>query len=142
MSLLAKAIQSILPNDFTKVAHLLKQLISKLLEDGFSAGEFEYMFIPEYIGKNGLADFHTSLNALKHITQYTSCEFAIRPFVILNKERSMEFMLECLLHERPNVRRFESEGCRSRLPWAISLPEFKNDATLILPILENLKADT
>ena len=139
MSRLADVMESILPNDFTKAANLIKELISKLSEDGFSLGGFEYMFIPEYIEKNGLADFEISLNALKHITKQTSCEFAIRPFILSDVKLSTEFMLECSINEHANIRRFASEGCRSRLPWAISLPDFKNDASLILPILENLK---
>ncbi|MDP8206920.1 MAG: hypothetical protein P9L92_09675, partial [Candidatus Electryonea clarkiae] len=44
-------------------------------------------------------------------------------------------------HEDPKVRRLASEGCRPRLPWAMALPAFKKDPTLILPILEKLKND-
>ena len=141
MSRLADAMKLILPDDFTKAAELLKKLITKLNEDGFPTSGFEFMFIPEYIEKNGLANYKTSLNALKHITKYTSCEFAIRPFIIINEKQSMQFMLDCSIHEHENIRRFASEGCRSRLPWSIALPRFKKDASFILPILENLKVD-
>ncbi|MFT7084434.1 MAG: 3-methyladenine DNA glycosylase AlkC [Vicingaceae bacterium] len=141
MSRLSDAMKLVLPNDFTKAATLIKKLISKLSEDGFPTGGFEFMFIPEYIEKNGTVDLEISLDALKYITQFTSCEFAIRPFIILNEKRTMEFMLTCSLSQHPNVRRFASEGCRSRLPWAIALPRFKKDAALILPILEKLKED-
>ena len=44
-------------------------------------------------------------------------------------------------HENEHVRRLASEGCRPRLPWAISLPPFKQNPSTILPILENLKRD-
>jgi len=44
-------------------------------------------------------------------------------------------------HENHHVRRLASEGSRPRLPWAMALPELKNDPTPILPILENLKND-
>ena len=50
-------------------------------------------------------------------------------------------MLELTNNKNENIRRFASEGCRPRLPWAIALPEFKKDPTLILPILEKLNND-
>ena len=40
-----------------------------------------------------------------------------------------------------HVRRLASEGCRSRLPWAIALPEFKQNPKEVLEILEILKDD-
>ena len=141
MSRLSDAMKLILPDDFILAARLTRELISKLAADGFAVGGFEYMFIPEYIEKNGLAHLDISLAALQHITQYTSCEFAIRPFILENQKRSMEFMLSCSMHQHPNVRRFASEGCRARLPWAMALESFKQNASPIIPILENLKSD-
>ena len=34
-----------------------------------------------------------------------------------------------------------SEGCRSRLPWAVALPSFKKDPSKVLEVLELLKDD-
>jgi 3-methyladenine DNA glycosylase AlkC len=53
----------------------------------------------------------------------------------------MKFMGQCAEDEDEKVRRFASEGCRPRLPWAMALPKFKKDPTLIFPILEKLKND-
>ena len=53
----------------------------------------------------------------------------------------MQRMLVWSKHPHPSVRRLSSEGCRPRLPWAMGLPAFKKDPSLILPILENLKCD-
>lgn len=50
-------------------------------------------------------------------------------------------MNECAEDENDKIRRFASEGCRPRLPWAMALPIFKKDPGLILPILEKLKDD-
>ena len=44
-------------------------------------------------------------------------------------------------HPHHHVRRFSSEGCRPRLPWAMAIPQLKRDPWPILPILENLKND-
>src|SRR5688572_14204950 len=50
-------------------------------------------------------------------------------------------MLKWSKHARRHVRRLSSEGCRSRLPWAMAIPALKKDPSPILPILENLKND-
>jgi len=40
-----------------------------------------------------------------------------------------------------HVRRLASEGCRPRLPWAMALPEFKQEPGPVLLVLEKLKND-
>jgi 3-methyladenine DNA glycosylase AlkC len=40
-----------------------------------------------------------------------------------------------------HLRRLACEGCRPRLPWAVALPRFKKDSTLVLEIIELLKKD-
>lgn len=141
MSRLSDAMGLILPQDFGKAAPIVKKMITVLANKGLPVSGFEFMFIPEYVAKKGLHHFDLSLDALKHITQFVSCEFAIRPFILKDEAKSMEFMLNCSLNKHQNVRRFSSEGCRARLPWAMALPRFKKDASLILPILKNLKND-
>jgi len=99
------------------------------------------MFIPEIIVELGLDSFKESMKTIEHVTSYTTCEFAIRPFILKYEAESMQQMLLWSSHSNQNVRRLSSEGCRSRLPWSMALPRFKKDATLIVPILENLIAD-
>jgi 3-methyladenine DNA glycosylase AlkC len=53
----------------------------------------------------------------------------------------MALMTEWAEDEDPKVRRFASEGCRPRLPWAMALSKFKKDPRPILPVLEKLKDD-
>ena len=64
-----------------------------------------------------------------------------RPFILKNPKRAATWLKKQASHKSPDVRRFASEGCRPRLPWAIALPVFKNDPAMILPILERLKND-
>lgn len=79
-----------------------------------------------------------SLPALKEFTIYCSSEFAIRPFLDRDPEQAMEYMYQWANDKDERVRRLSSEGCRSRLPWAMALPKFKKDPKLILQILEKL----
>ncbi|TAE47170.1 MAG: DNA alkylation repair protein [Bacteroidetes bacterium] len=102
---------------------------------------YEYVFFPDYIEVYGQQDWEYSLPALEHFTQYSSSEFAVRPFIVQDTARMMEQMQRWAAHPNEHVRRLASEGCRPRLPWAMALPAFKKDPSPILPILEMLRQD-
>jgi 3-methyladenine DNA glycosylase AlkC len=102
---------------------------------------FEAMCLPDYIECFGLNDWELSLEAMAVFTKYSSSEFAIRPFIKKNSKRAMAYLSTLADDKDPNVRRFASEGCRPRLPWAMALPEFQRDPEPILPILDKLKDD-
>lgn len=102
---------------------------------------FEFMFFPEFIELKGLKHFKSSMQILENITEYSSAEFAVRPFIKKYQDKTMKTLLKWSSHKNEHVRRLASEGCRPRLPWAMALPEFKKDPSPILPILENLKND-
>lgn len=138
---LSTTLKDFLPTDFEKAADKILELINHLKIKHFGLS-FEYMFLPDFIEQYGLDDYETSIKTLEEVTQFTSCEFAVRPFIIKYPKQMMKQMLVWSKHKHHGVRRFSSEGCRPRLPWAMALPELKNDPTQILPILENLKNDT
>ena len=129
-----------LPDDYKSAVALIIKFIEHLKESQCTL-LLEYMFIPDYIEQYGLDDYDTSVNALCEITKFTSCEFAVRPFIIKYPQQMMKQMLAWSKHENHDVRRFSTEGCRPRLPWAMALPLLKNNPAKILPILENLKND-
>ena len=102
---------------------------------------FESMTLPDFVELYGMDYWDLSLQALRHFTKFSSSEFAIRPYIIKDPEKAMKFMLSCAEDTTKNVRRFASEGCRPRLPWAMALPVFKKDPKLITPVLDKLKND-
>lgn len=126
---------------YAKNVTLLLNLINQLKEDGFKESSIEYMFFPDFIEVYGIEDYDMSISAFEQITQFTSCEFAVRPFIIKYKSKMIDQMLLWSKHKHPAVRRLSSEGSRPRLPWAMAIPHLKNNPTSILPILENLKND-
>ena len=97
--------------------------------------------LDNYVEQYGLDDYETSVRAIEKITQFTSCEFAVHPFIIKYPDEMMKQMLVWSKHEHWGVRRLASEGCRPRLPWAMALPNLKENPAPIIPILENLKND-
>ena len=97
--------------------------------------------LDNYVEQYGLDDYETSVKAIEKITQFSSCEFSVHPFIIKYPDEMMKQMLVWSKHEHWGVRRLASEGCRPRLPWAMALPDLKKDPAPIIPILENLKND-
>lgn len=102
---------------------------------------FDAMVCPDFVEVYGQHDWERSMPALGFFTQFSSSEFAVRPFLHADPERGMVYMRRWAEDPNHHVRRLASEGCRPRLPWAMALPKFKADPTPILPILEKLKDD-
>ena len=130
-----------LPASFEQSCQLITAAITQLQANGVTEHSVEYMFFPDYIQCYGLNHMTVACQAIAQVTQFTSCEFAVRPFIIQYPEAMLAQMLAWSTHANYKVRRLASEGCRPRLPWAMALPALKEDPAPILPILENLKND-
>ncbi len=136
------ALHLFMPKDFDKAVNFIEKMIVKLREHRITESSLEFMFFPDYIETYGIEHFDASVRSIEFVTQFTSCEFAVRPFIIKYGDKMLQQMLQWSLHENNHVRRLASEGSRPRLPWAIALPGLKKDPSSILPILENLKTDS
>lgn len=134
-------LNTVFPQDFNKATKLIEKLINQLRKNRITESGLEFIFLPDYIEIYGIDHYDESVKSLEFITQFISCEFAVRPFIIHYKDKMLNQMLEWSLHENHHVRRLASEGSRPRLPWAMALPELKKNPQQILPILENLKID-
>ncbi|MGM7723938.1 DNA alkylation repair protein [Metabacillus sp. Hm71] len=99
------------------------------------------IIFPDYVEVYGLNDWDESMEALEYFTQYSTSEFAVRPFVIKDQQKMMKQFLAWSNHPNEHVRRLASEGSRPRLPWGIVLSSLRQDPSSILPILENLRED-
>ena len=144
-------LRKFLPSDYKKAVEKILELLecvkdsypdySEIDDKNFGLG-LEYGWILDnFVEQYGLDDYETSIRAIEKITQFTSCEFSIRPFIIKYPAETMAQMLAWSRHEHWGVRRLASEGCRPRLPWAPALPNLKKDPAPVLPILEILKND-
>jgi 3-methyladenine DNA glycosylase AlkC len=96
----------------------------------------------DYVEVYGLDDPETSFKALAHFTCYSTAEFAIRPFFQRYPDLTLSQMKAWASSDNVHLRRLASEGARPRLPWGMALKAFKQNPTPLLPILEQLKADT
>ncbi|WCL49781.1 DNA alkylation repair protein [Leptospira sp. GIMC2001] len=143
MKHIAIVLKEYLSPDFASATEQIIDMIDFLREREQDESEFGfgYLFLPEYIYLYGLEYFDQSIWAMERITQFTSCEFAVRPFLIRYESKMLAVMLQWSKHKNESVRRLASEGSRPRLPWGIALQEFKKNPNKIIPILENLKED-
>lgn len=139
MQRLARVSQSLhatLPDYFPTALGILEQLAPRL------NSAFVSMCLPHYVASYGREYFELSMQALKYFTAFGSSEFAIRPFLLHDFERTMAQMTTWALDDNEHVRRLASEGCRPRLPWSFRLPRMQAEPQLAWPILEALKADS
>jgi 3-methyladenine DNA glycosylase AlkC len=122
-----------LPLDFREQILVLNKSVSKF--SGFTGTIF-----PNFVEQFGKSEEKISLEALKNYTQYSTSEFAIRPFLKQNP-KIIEVMYDWSKDKNHHVRRLSSEGCRPLLPWAMKLEQYVKDPKPILPILERLNND-
>lgn len=122
------------PNDFEQTAPILLSIGPKFT--GLAA-----TCLPNYVAKYGLNDWDVSMQVLKILTQYSSAEFAIRPFLVKYPKITNDLMLTWSEDSNADVRRLSSEGSRPRLPWGIRLNQYIKDPIPVMNILEKLIFD-
>ncbi len=131
---IANCLHHFLPDSYPVAIDILKPVSEKF-------NGFEYMFFQDFVECYGLDDFETSMQALAHFTKFSSSEFAVRVFILQNEKRMMKQMQKWSNDKNPHLRRLASEGCRPRLPWAMSLPGFKKNPAPVFKILKRLMND-
>lgn len=137
----AEVLHQFMPAHFNMAVGVLKDIIDELRLQGIKEQSIEYMCLPAYIEMYGLDDYASAIDGFEFVTQYTSCEFAVRPFILRYPTQMLAQMLRWTKHQSRHVRRLASEGSRPRLPWAMALPGLKHDPKPLLPILTALKLD-
>jgi 3-methyladenine DNA glycosylase AlkC len=130
-----------LPELYPDCLRIILELIPLLKNKREEVDILGFIFLPDFLEVFGKDHPEISVDAMEEITQFITCEFAIRPFILEHPDRLMKQMLAWTSHESEHVRRLASEGCRPRLPWAMGLPFLKKDPSPVLPIIEALKSD-
>ncbi|MGV3631824.1 MAG: DNA alkylation repair protein [Bacteroidota bacterium] len=141
MTHIARTLKSILHPDYREAMQQINRIIARHRRVHPNGFNFEFMFFPEFVQLYGLQDFEASVAAMEQITQFTSCEFVVRHFLLHYPEKMTKQMTDWASHPHNYVRRLASEGMRTRLPWAIKVPLLFQQTELILPILDQLVND-
>lgn len=82
-----------------------------------------------------------ALACLHALTQRSTAEFAIRPFLHTHPERVWPTLMAWAYDPSAHVRRLASEGSRPRLPWGLRLSALVADPSPSLPLLQALQDD-
>ena len=118
-----------LPDDFNQSVSILENALPPPLDPNRTDndfGQFIWATPGEYVARFGCTAeaLDLSLGFLRKATMRFSSESAIRPFLSVFPQPTLEFMQRCARDENYHVRRFASEGTRPFLPWAqrVDLP--------------------
>jgi 3-methyladenine DNA glycosylase AlkC len=109
-----------LPDNYTDATDILlealpPELDPKKSDDDF--GDFIYAPYSDYVATYGCTEEYLdfSLEALQDMTKRFSVEYAIRDFINLYSEKTLEMLYACTLSENYHERRLASEGLRPKL---------------------------
>ncbi|KAB7888336.1 DNA alkylation repair protein [Poseidonibacter ostreae] len=139
MRLISSKIRSCLKADYGESCEILKLVKEDFFKEKTTS--LQAMVLADFVEVYGLEHFDVSMNALETFTIDSSSEFAVREFILKDEQKAMDYFYKWAKNSNEHIRRLASEGCRPRLPWAIALPSFKKDPTLIFSILDELKND-
>lgn len=137
----AAVVHSFLGPFFPDNAVLISAVIKELRRQQFGEDQLAFMFLPDYVEVYGLDHYEAAVTAIEELTQFVSCEYAVRPLLLRYEKQMIRQMIRWAKHDNHKVRRLASEGSRPRLPWAVAIPALKADPGPILPLLESLKND-
>ncbi len=138
----SSAMRETLPPDYREAVRLLIASLPPPLESEEELSCYWLQWpLGQFIADYGTKHFESSFDAMIALTQRHTSEFAVRPFLAMDPERSVAQLLELTRHPNLHVRRWCSEGSRPRLPWGLRLRHFCADPSPLWPILEALRDD-
>lgn len=143
VALMARALRERLPDSYPHAASIIEKSLGPELEGETGMFNLGYWLMPvaRLVEDFGDADFDCSMRLLPEITKRNTSEYAIRPFLKTDLERTLQVMAGWTQSPNSHVRRLASEGVRPRLPWAKRLDAFIEDPAPALGLVEPLRAD-
>jgi 3-methyladenine DNA glycosylase AlkC len=139
---IADALARLMPQDPEAAATLLIASLGPPLTTTAGYGLRPFFYLPHstWIHRH-LNAWEPGLRAIRALTTRFTGEFAIRPFLQRERDRTLALLHTWTADPNPHVRRLVSEGTRPRLPWAERVPALMTDPTCTVPLLERLVDD-
>ncbi|MES2958431.1 MAG: DNA alkylation repair protein [Pseudomonadota bacterium] len=145
---IADALEATLPDRFGAACDVIEAALAPAVEPGAmppapEAGLRGWIVWPlgEFVARRGRAEPERALAALHALTQRSSAEFAIRPFIVEHPDLAFATLRRWTGDPSAHVRRLASEGSRPRLPWGVRLKALVADPAPTLPLLAALQDD-
>ena len=134
--LIRDELRALLPQNYLQALKILIASTRSRKLSGFTLWPYT-----EFIQTFGLAHRGPSLKALAELTELFTAEFAVRPFLQNETLQTLGFLKKCARSSNHHLRRWASEGSRTRLPWGVRLGIFIKKPHHTHEILELLKND-
>jgi 3-methyladenine DNA glycosylase AlkC len=133
-----------LPANYKDALDILRKILGPENENetGMFTQGYWLMPLAFFVEKYGGDHFDESVQFIEEITKRNTGEYAIRPFLQAQPEKTLKVALKWSNDENNHVRRLASEGLRPRLPWAKKITLFSQDPSPVIAVLENLKSDS
>lgn len=140
---IAEALHAALPRPTARALRALVASMPPPIGTTEGVTEHGYKLWPygEFIARHGLDDIDASFAAMVELTRRFSAEFAVRPFLAAYPDEMLARLESLVAHEDPHVRRWVSEGTRTRLPWGKRVPALEERAERRLALLAKLRHD-
>lgn len=143
VAVIADKLRQALPSDYPAALNILLNILGpeNETEEGMFNNGYFLMPIAYFVEKYGLEHFEISMQAMYEITKRHTSEYAIRPYLEVHLEDTINQLRQWSQDANPHVRRLVSEGTRPRLPWARRIQAIKGDPANNLALLEPLWHD-
>jgi len=140
---IADAMHAALPGPIERGLGALARSLTAPLTDADDITTHGYRFWPysEFIARYGVPSVDASFHAMLELTQRFSSEFAVRPFLAADLAGTLARLTKLVNHPNLHVRRWVSEGTRTRLPWGMGVPGLKDALPSRLTLLAALRHD-
>lgn len=147
---LRDALATTLPADFPQACDIIEAALAPagdsarvgdMVRTGEGLAGWAIWPLTEYVALCGLGQPERALLALHALTQRSSSEFALRPFLLQHPRLTLATLKRWSRDPSLHVRRLVSEGSRPRLPWGLRLHNVVADPSLTLPLLDVLCND-
>ncbi|KOR87539.1 DNA alkylation repair protein [Paenibacillus solani] len=143
VAVITDQLRQALPSDYSAAMNILLNILGpeNETEEGMFNNGYFLMPVAYFVEKYGLKHFEISMHAMYEITKRHTSEYAIRPYLEVHLEDTLDQLNQWSCDANPHVRRLVSEGTRPRLPWAKRIHVIKGDPANNLALLEPLWDD-
>jgi len=140
---LADAMRAGLPVPIPRALDALVATLPPASHDTEGITDRGYRFWPygAFIARHARAHRDPAFAAMHALTIRFTSEFAVRPFLADDVHDALDRLERRIDHENPHVRRWVSEGTRTRLPWGKGVPALRDVTARRLGFLRHLRRD-
>jgi hypothetical protein len=143
IAIIAQQLKEHLPIEYEKALPILVGILGEENpnQTGMFTNYYWIMPIGKFISEYGLLYYDISIHAIEEVTKRNTGEYAIRPFIRMYPEQTLQIMENWAKSSNFHLRRLASEGLRPKLPWAPKLDLFNDNPNPVFHVLGILKED-